>query len=370
MRRGLISWSRDELPVEVLEARVKRLQEAMRAQGLDVVLAYTSFARPAAVTWLTQFVPYWNEGMLVIPQRGGPVLLAAFSKRVQEWIRDVSYLEDVMTAPNLGKGVLELLKKRIPDFAARGAKVGVIEKDELPWPIAEPLIGTLGDGSLIDAGALFAGIRQPADAAEIGLAERALGLALKALDAVPAGARRASQALAAIDARARCDGAEEVLFRVATDLRFNPVLQRIETDADLGALWALQLSLAYKGVWVRSTRCFANGQLPGSWRGAESWFTKAALRLSDTTPDADALGAPGKVAFWMLESCLGSQPLAVVTHGPARTQQAMPVPARSLPCDALAVLSAELELPEGGWHASAPLVLGANDRATRLLAAA
>ena len=85
MRRGLISWSREELPVEVLEGRVKRLQGAMRAQGLDVVLAYTSFARPAAVSWLTQFVPYWNDGVLVVPQRGGPVLLAAFSKRVQEW---------------------------------------------------------------------------------------------------------------------------------------------------------------------------------------------------------------------------------------------------------------------------------------------
>ncbi len=370
MRRGLIAWNREEVPVEALEARVKRLQDAMRAQGIDVVLAYTSFARPAAVTWLTHFVPYWNEGMLVIPQRGGPVLLAAFSKRVQEWIREVSYLEDVVTAPNLGKGVVELLKKRIPDFAAKGAKVGVIEKDELPWPIAEPIVGALGDGALVDAGPLFAGIRQPADASEVHLAEHALGLAAKALDASPAGARRASQALAAIETAARCSGAEEVLFRVATDLRHAPVLQRIETDADLGPLWALQLSLAYKGVWIRSTRCFANGQRPASWDAAASWFTKAALRLSDTTPDADALGAPGKVAFWTLESCLGSLPLSVVTCGPARTQQAMPVPARSLPRDALAVLCAELELPEGAWHASAPLVLGANDRATRLLAAA
>ena len=84
MRRGLISWSRQEVPVETLESRVVRLQQGMRTQGLDAVLAHTSIARPAAVSWLTQFVPYFNEGLLVIPARGGPTLLAAFSKRVQE----------------------------------------------------------------------------------------------------------------------------------------------------------------------------------------------------------------------------------------------------------------------------------------------
>ena len=370
MRRGLISWSREEVPVAVLEGRVKRLQEAMRAQGLDAVLAYTSFARPAAVSWLTQFVPYWNDGVLVVPQRGGPVLLAAFSKRVQEWIRGVSYLEDVMTAPNLGNGILSLLKKRVPDFASRGAKVGVIEKDDLPWPIAEPLIGALGDGSLIDAGPMFASVRQPADQAEVGLAQRSLAIAAKSLDAIPAKARRASDALAAIDACARCAGAEEVLFRVAPDLASSAVLQRIETDADLGALWALQLSLAYKGVWVRSTRCFSAVEPPASWPAAEAWFSRAVTRLSDTTPDVDSSGAPGRVVLWTLETCLGSQPLVVVAHGPARTEQAMPAPARSLPRDTLAVLCAQLALPEGAWHASASVVLGANDRATRLLAPA
>ncbi len=58
MRRGLISWSREETPVAVLEERVARLQQAMKSEGMDAVLVYTSLARPAAVSWLTQFVPY------------------------------------------------------------------------------------------------------------------------------------------------------------------------------------------------------------------------------------------------------------------------------------------------------------------------
>ena len=50
MRRGLIAWSKEEVPPSVLEARVRRVQHALGAQGLDALLAYTSFPRPAAVS--------------------------------------------------------------------------------------------------------------------------------------------------------------------------------------------------------------------------------------------------------------------------------------------------------------------------------
>ncbi len=352
----------------VLEKRVARLQEAMRRERLDAVLVHTSIARPAAVSWLTQFVPYFNEGLLLVPARGGPTLLAAFSKRVQEWIREVSYLEDVMTAPKPGESVVTLLERRVPDFVKRGARVGVIELDDFPWSIAEPMVQSLGAASIVDASALFAGIRQPADEAEVRLAQRALAIAARAFDSVPAGTRKASVALAAADASARLEGAEEVLFRVAPDLDASPVLQRIETDAGLGARWALQLSLAYKGIWVRTTRCFAVGAAPASWRAAEQWFARAVRRLGDAAPGALSEGAPGKLGVWVLEACIGTQPLSVVAHGPARARQAVNAPASALPPGALAVFSVQLELPGGALHASAPILLGADGRAASLLA--
>src|SRR5882757_1274737 len=83
MRRGLISWSRDEVPPAILEGRVARLQEQMRAAELGVVLIYTSFARPSAVAWLTHFVPYWNEALLVVLPTGAPVLLAVLQTRAR-----------------------------------------------------------------------------------------------------------------------------------------------------------------------------------------------------------------------------------------------------------------------------------------------
>ena len=103
MRRGLISWSREEVPPSVLDSRVARLQGEMQAADLGAALVYTSFARPSAVAWLTHFVPYWNEALLVIFPTGAPVLLAAFSKRVLEWIRSVSHLGEVRSAPDLSR---------------------------------------------------------------------------------------------------------------------------------------------------------------------------------------------------------------------------------------------------------------------------
>src|SRR5467141_4745725 len=214
MRRGLISWSRDEVPPSVLEGRVARLQEQMRAAELGVVLIYTSFARPSAVAWLTHFVPYWNEALLVIFPTGAPVLLAAFSKRVHDWIRSVSHLGEVRSAPDLGRGTVTFLKERPPE----PSRIGVLELDALPWPVAEPLVKSRYGRGLVDATGLFAAIRQPADEAEIRLARRAAMIAVQAFKGIPTGAKRASQLLSALDGSARLDGAEEVLPRLAPDL--------------------------------------------------------------------------------------------------------------------------------------------------------
>ncbi len=67
MRRGLISRSPVELPDAVLEARLERVRAAMHAAKLDALIVYTNNTRPAGVSWLTGFVPYWSEALLVVP---------------------------------------------------------------------------------------------------------------------------------------------------------------------------------------------------------------------------------------------------------------------------------------------------------------
>ncbi len=323
MRRGLIAWSREEVPAAALERRVARLQRAMAAEGLDVVLVYTSTAQPAAVSWLTHFVPYSNDGLLVVFAEGPPAFFASFSKRVAGWIREVSHVGEIRLGGNLGRGAAKLLEER---FGARRPRIGAVSRDRLPESVLQPF------GEVEDASALFAALRQPPDDEEKRLAVRASSIAKQALDAAPGSARLTSEVLAAVERSARLQGAEEVFLRVAPDLRESAVLRRIEGDADWGPRAALQLSLAYKGVWVRSVRCVASGPAPDDWSAAEAWLAKG-----------DPSGAPGRLIRWTVEACVGSLPLSVVA---------------SLPRGSLAVVSAELDLPGvGAWHGAALVVL-------------
>jgi hypothetical protein len=357
MRRGLISWSREEVPPSVLESRVARLQEKMRDAQLGVMLVYTSFARPSAVAWLTHFVPYWNEALLVVRPAGAPLLLAAFSKRVHDWIRSVSQLGEVRSAPDLGRAAAAFLKEYPPE----PSRIGVLELDALPWAVAEPLVKAGHSNALVDVTNLFASIRQPADEVEIGLARRAAKIAVQALKAIPTGAKRASELLSALEGSARLDGAEEVLPRLAPDLHLDATLRRLEGDAPLGKRYAVELSVAYKATWVRIARCYSSGVPPLSWRHATAWFSENAARLSETDSiELTAGSTPGRLASWTLEACFGSLPLSVAAASGTAAR-------RSLPWGSVASLSVQLDLVDGPWFCGEPLILGSAGRSSRSL---
>jgi len=360
MRRGLISWSQDEVPSSVLDGRVARLQDKMRHAELGAVLVYTSFARPSAVAWLTHFVPYWNEALLVVFPVGAPVLLAAFSKRVHDWIRSVSHLDEVRSAPDLGRAAAAFLKERPP----KPSRIGVLELDALPWAVAEPIVKTGYGGALVDVTDLFASIRQPADEVELRLARRAAKIAVQALKAIPPGAKRASELLSAVERSARLDGAEEVLPRLAPDLRADATLRRLEGDALLGERYAVELSVAYKATWIRLTRCVSTQAIPPSWRGAADRFVETAKRLNEANlslePQVAGSVRPEKNAAWTLETCRGSPPFSIVATGEAPSPSA-------LPGGSLACLSLQLDLDDGPWLGGEPLILGSGGQPSRLL---
>lgn len=313
MRRGLIAWSKEEVPPSALDARVRRVQQALGAQGLDALLAYTSFPRPAAVSWLTHFIPYWNEALVAVLPQGAPLLLASFSKRMHPWIREVSHVGEILPAPDLGRAAAAFLERRALK------RVGVVDLEQLPWAVAEP-IGGMG-AELVDASEFFAGLRQPADRHETALAARAAQIAEGALAAIPGRPQHASDILSAVESAARREGAEEIIPRISRT----------------GDHTAVELSVAYKGVWIRLCHTYP------SVADAEKWFN-AALRGTVSPP-------PGRLTRRTVESCVGSSPLSVVED-----QERV---YRRLPAGAQAVLSVRLELEDGPWRAAAPFLVRA-----------
>ena len=157
MRRGLIHWSQEELPVAALDARVARLQSVMRARGLGAVLTYASFAQPAPLQWLCNYVPYWSESLLVVWAQGAPSLLVAGTPRTHGWIRSVSHSGALVAAPKPGVQAAELLGRQLP----ADARVGVIGLDSWPWSVAEPLLAAGWGARWEDASDLYVSARHP-----------------------------------------------------------------------------------------------------------------------------------------------------------------------------------------------------------------
>jgi len=290
MRRGLIARSEAELPDAVFDTRIERTRASMA--GLDALLVYTNNTRPAGVSWLAGFVPYWSEAMLVVPRTGLPVLVVALTLRVKPWIERTSRVAEVIHAPRIGIESARLFAGRKAD-----ASVGVVDFDHLAAGIVDDLGETGPRLAFCDASALFAAARGSADPAEIMLAGRASSIAVSALSRI--GPREdVNEIVAAVEGEARRLGAEEVYVAVAPDLARDRRLLRVEGERSLGPRFSVRASVAYKGSWVRRVVTIDRN---GAAADAVA-FADAVARL----PSDRALS---QFSSFLVEGCRMAQPL-------------------------------------------------------------
>ena len=244
MRRGLMGWNADELPLSTLHARLERLRTMMQQNGLDAFLLYTNMVRPAAVTHLTGFTPYWSDAIVLILRDGPPILATALSKRVAGWIRSTSPETEIVNAPKPGTAIGARLAA-----AATVKRVGVLELDALPSGYHDELVGAAPAIELVDASTPFASRRLALDTAERNLLKRADALAVAALDQVNVStAEDAGFVAGLVEHHARMSGVEEIFVAVAPDLAADRRLIRVTRPMRLATRFAVRVSVAYKGV--------------------------------------------------------------------------------------------------------------------------
>jgi Creatinase/Prolidase N-terminal domain len=348
MRRGLMGWNPDELPIAALDARRARLQSAMARAGLDALLLYTNIVRPSAVCWLTGFTPYWIESLLLLPHEGATLLATALSKRVSDWVRATSRIEDIVNTPRPGMAIGARL-------AAMGAqRVGVLELDALPAGLCDDVTAAAPATKLSDASALFAAERRPIDAAERGLIARADALALGSLGEVNAAQATDAGTLAGlVEKHARLGGAEEAYIAIAPDLDADRRMIRVSRPAPLARRFAVRASVAYKGSWVRRMQSFARDPAgAAAMARAAAWLKQTASAIAPVQPLAEQLAAQverlsgATLKSYLAESCVSSYPLEVIATSGA-------------PADgAFTVLTVELAIEGIPWLGAAPAIVG------------
>ena len=348
MRRGLISWSRAELPEAVLDGRVAAAQSAMARDGLDALVVHTIPARTSGVSYFTGFVPYWNEGLLAIPREGRPALVSALSNRVRDWIERNAHVERVLNNPRIGAEAGRFIAERTPR-----ARIAVADLPRLPVTVTEAL-GSEGH-TLVDGSALLAGLRAVAAPSEIALAARAATIARIALADIPSGASDAAATVACVDGTARRLGAEEVYPAIAADLSTSLRFSRLEGTRPLGNLAAVRVSLSYKGAWVRLTRVLATEPRHAALADAASVQLAAAITSLPST------AALAQHACWLVEACRTTTPLEAIAGAI--------MPSSGQPCaGSLVNVQANIAMDGVTLPLAAPALIGAAGQPSSLLA--
>jgi hypothetical protein len=343
MRRGLIARSLVELPDAALQARLDRLRAAMAQAQLDALVVYTNNTRTAGVSWLTGFIPYWSEALLVVPREGAPYLVAALSFRVKSWIERTSRIGEVLHTPRIG------LKAAQQIAAARAdAAVGIVDFDGLPAGVAADFHEGGPGLRPSDAGALFAKLRGKADPSELALAVKAASIARRALSVISG--RTLGDIVAGVEMTARKLGAEEIYIATAPDLAREARFLRIEGEATLGKSFALRATVAYKGTWVRMVRtiCETNA--------AAEAAAKFAAAVAQLPSDRGFAG----FRSWLVEGCRTAQPLEALMG--SRVEGSRPPPP-----GALVSVQGVLEIGGQTVAVGAPAFIGSPGEAAALL---
>ena len=238
MKRGLITWDKTELPPSVFDARLAKARETLAKQDLPALLVYSDVWRSNEGRHLTNYMPYWNRSLIVIPLEQPPVLLCGLSPRVYPWIKSVTVFEEIRSASKLVPTLLQLC-------AERGwTNLGVLDLPRLPHEISLPLQAS--DVRTFDVKLDLT------DDAEIAMLRRAEQMAREILAAeLSNGAGLTDYQFAGRLERAfRRAGAEDLMLLFST----GDSAPRPARGTMLGQKYSVAVAVEYRGHWARVTQ--------------------------------------------------------------------------------------------------------------------
>ncbi len=240
MKRGLIAWDKSELSPAVFEQRLARARAALATQDLPALLVYSDVWRSTEGRHLTNYMPYWNRSLIVIPRDQPPVLLCGLSPRVYPWIKSVTIFEEIRPASKLVPALLQLC-------AEHGwTKLGVLDLPRLTHEIYAPLKAS--DVQISDVRL------ELTDDAEVAMNRRAEQMAREILTAeLPKGAGLTDYQFSGLLERAyRRAGAEDLVLLFST----GDSAPRPARGTMLAGRFSVAVALEYRGHWARVRQGF------------------------------------------------------------------------------------------------------------------
>src|SRR5262245_28291206 len=257
MKRGLITWDKAEVPPSVFEARVNGARRVLAERELPALVVYSDLWRSNQARFFSNYMPYFNRALLIIPRDLPPTLLCGLSPRVYGWIRSVTTLEDVRPSGNFAKPLFEIAAER------NWTRIGVLDLDHLPQDICRFIRGGPLDLMNVESAAVF----KPAnDDAELGMRNKAAEMARRILDEeMPSGVGRVDHHfVGALERRFRRAGAEDLV----TLLTNGHAVPSSPTGATLEENFSVSVAMEYRGHWARLSRPHGTAEVIRACRSA------------------------------------------------------------------------------------------------------
>jgi hypothetical protein len=126
MKRGLITWDKAELPTAAFDERLEAINQLCEQFDVPAMVAYSDVWRSNDVRYISNYMPYWNRALTVVPRGEKPILLCSLSPRVYPWIKSVTIHEVIVASPVLPVQIAKLCTER------GWTRLGVLDLEGLP----------------------------------------------------------------------------------------------------------------------------------------------------------------------------------------------------------------------------------------------
>jgi len=250
VKRGLITWDKSEIPPVVFERRIERVRRLLADRQLSAVVVYSELWRSNQARFLSNYMPYFNRALLIIPDRHLPTLLCGLSPRVYSWIRSVTTIEDVRPAGNFAKPLFELA-------AERGwTTIGILDDPQLPHDIHKSIHSGPLEVLNVEGRALYLAGE---DQTELAMRRKtaAMARAILAEELPNAAGGIDHQLVGRLEKRFRGAGAEDLITLVTN----GDTVPAPPAGKTLDENYSVSLAVEYRGHWIRLSRPQASAEI-------------------------------------------------------------------------------------------------------------
>ncbi len=236
MKRGWISWDKNEIPPAAFEQRLDTARKYLALRDLPALVVYTDVWRSNQGRYFSNFMPYWNRALLVIPRDTAPVLLCGLSPRVYPWIRSVAILDEIRPSPDLARRLRQMCDEQ------GWSRIGVLDLPQSPSELLPP--------NAVDVP--WIAVHPTPDESELLMYRRAAKMAREILEGeMQYGNGMVDHAFVArLELKFRRAGAEDLV--ILTTNGDTPPLPAV--GSTLGDTFSTCVALEYRGHWVKVGR--------------------------------------------------------------------------------------------------------------------